>query len=215
MGSCLSSISSSRLASHQSSSSWTSTSSSAKVISLKGDLQEYPAPVVASDVLSNENENQSDLFVCNSDCLYFDELIPALHSEQPLQPNRIYFVLPSSMLQRSLSASDMASLAVKASTAIKNYDTNLFNNKKKKKARISPLSSSAKTSNRMNIIIPPEYKYDYESTVGASRKKKSPALGIQRSGSVRKLQRYTSKRAKMAVRSFRLRLTTIYEGTVL
>ncbi|XP_050259877.1 uncharacterized protein LOC126704941 [Quercus robur] len=34
-------------------------------------------------------------------------------------------------------------------------------------------------------------------------------------GSVRKLQRFTSRRAKMAVCSFRHRLSTIYEGTTL
>ncbi|KAI8549208.1 hypothetical protein RHMOL_Rhmol06G0008500 [Rhododendron molle] len=37
------------------------------------------------------------------------------------------------------------------------------------------------------------------------------ALGVSKSGSVRKLHRYSSRRAKMAVRSFRIRLTTIYE----
>ncbi|KAE9456797.1 hypothetical protein C3L33_11307, partial [Rhododendron williamsianum] len=37
------------------------------------------------------------------------------------------------------------------------------------------------------------------------------ALGVSKSGSVRKLNRYSSRRAKMAVRSFRIRLTTIYE----
>ncbi|CAN8299947.1 unnamed protein product [Cochlearia groenlandica] len=37
--------------------------------------------------------------------------------------------------------------------------------------------------------------------------------GYYRSGSVRKLKRYASGRAKLAVRSFR-KLSTIYEGTV-
>ncbi|KAI8003526.1 hypothetical protein LOK49_LG08G00022 [Camellia lanceoleosa] len=40
--------------------------------------------------------------------------------------------------------------------------------------------------------------------------------GVWRSGSVkRRLQRYSSRRVQMAVRSFRIRLTTIYEGSVL
>ncbi|CAH2036671.1 unnamed protein product [Thlaspi arvense] len=59
-----------------------------------------------------------------------------------------------------------------------------------------------------------------ESTVRKGRplvNKTAPvktSSGYNRSGSVRNLRRYTSKRAKLAVRSFRLKLSTIYEGSV-
>lgn len=77
------------------------------------------------------------------------------------------------------------------------------------------------------------HDYDYDLTIGLTppiknhKKKSSTAsasssasaeninIGMRRSGSVRKLQRYASRRAKLAVRSFKLRLTTIYEGTIL
>lgn len=70
-----------------------------------------------------------------------------------------------------------------------------------------------------------QFDQDYYLTIAPSKKKKGSGggggsggttpLGISRTGSVRRLQRLTSKRAKMAVRSFRLKLTTIYEGTIL
>ncbi|KAL4611508.1 hypothetical protein ACB092_08G128800 [Castanea dentata] len=44
--------------------------------------------------------------------------------------------------------------------------------------------------------------------------KKARILGLV-PGSIKKLQRFTSRRAKMAVCSFRHRLSTIYEGTTL
>ncbi|KAK9271021.1 hypothetical protein L1049_026609 [Liquidambar formosana] len=166
----------------------------AKVISVAGDLREYSLPFTASEVLQMESSSDSSAcFVCNSDRLYYDDYIPALHPEDPLQPGQIYFLLPNSKLQYRLSASDMAALAVKASLALQN--SSLKGGRRRKKARISPLLLGAEIHRQ-----PPN---------------KKPPPVISRSGSVRKLHRYSSKGAKMAVRSFRLRLTTIYEGSVL
>ncbi|KAL5564760.1 hypothetical protein UlMin_027924 [Ulmus minor] len=123
---------------------------------------------------------ESNQQIENISCLYFDQLIPAFYSEHPFQPEHIYFVLPSSMLQHSLSGSDMAYLAIKASTAIQNYNTNSSN---------SNNSHCHKTRRRTT--------------------RSSNFSTFIRCRSVRKLQRYTSKRPKMVVRSFRLQLTTI------
>lgn len=203
---------------------------SAKVISLNGSLLEYPVPILVSQVLihaqasSSSSSSSSKIFLCNSDGLYYDQPIPALGSEDQLHANCIYFVLPASKLERPLSASDMAALAVKASIALQKAESH-----RRKKARISPVlfvnqnysvDREAVHVDRQFVNQSRNYAYEYDITIGRPTKKKPPpppssSFGISRSGSVKRLQRFTSRRAKLAVRSFRLRLSTIYEGTVL
>ncbi|OMP00920.1 hypothetical protein COLO4_12271 [Corchorus olitorius] len=200
----------------------------AQVVSLNGDLHKYNLPIFVSQVLEAETAASSSsssslppssLFLCNSDRLYYDDYIPALDSGHQLQPNQIYFVLPISKLQNRLSSSDMAALAVKASVAMQNASKN--DSHRRKKARISPVLLVAQS-------IPDgdqkDFDFDFEApTIGYSssnnksfvKPQPTAAAGISRSGSIRKLQRYTSRRAKLAVRSFKLRLSTIYEGSVL
>ncbi|PON73258.1 poly polymerase [Trema orientale] len=251
MGSCFSSVRSSGSVAP----TWAS-STSAKVISVDGDLRQYLAPVLVSHVLaeaeasssssfsSSSTSSSSSMFMCNSEGLYFDQVIPALELGDQLQANQIYFVLPSSKREQPLSASDMAALAVKASLALRK--DNDGPNRRRKYSRISPLSSFVNLYNHTHLHLN-KHKHDDDSSDGiqfqfdqdyyttirsssSSAKKKaynktasssssssssSTPLGISRSGSVRKLQRFTSRRAKLAVRSFRIRLTTIYEGTIL
>ncbi|XP_021892160.1 uncharacterized protein LOC110810331 [Carica papaya] len=177
----------------------------AKVVSVNGDLREYNLPMFVSQALlaesssssSSPSSRQNNCFICNSDSLFYDDYIPALDLGDQLQANQIYFVLPNSKLQQRLTASDMAALAVKASVALQNASKK--DSRRRKKARISPV-----------IPVP-----EVQSKVKLEEKAAPSAGGFSRSGSVRKIQRYTSRRAKMAVRSFRLRLSTIYEGSVL
>ncbi|GLU00142.1 hypothetical protein SLE2022_175340 [Rubroshorea leprosula] len=177
------------------------TSPSAQVVSIQGELHEYGLPVFVSQVLQSEGANPSSssssngVFLCNSDQLCYDECIPALDFDQQLQPNQIYFVLPFSKLKQRLSSKDMAALAVKASVAIQNAAKK---DSKRNKARISPVLLVSQTDIEPIKIKPA----------------RAPSV-LSRSSSVRKLQKYTSRRAKLAVRSFRLRLSTIYEGSVL
>ncbi|GFP87181.1 hypothetical protein PHJA_000861800 [Phtheirospermum japonicum] len=171
----------------------------ADVISLNGELRRYPLPVAASQVLQFEALSPDSFFVCNSDRLFFDDYVPRLEPEDELEPAEIYFVLPVSKLQHRLAASDMAALAVKASVAI-----NASNPRRSRKARISPVSDSQSSQH-----------HSPSNSRKASKGSARPELGITRSGSVRKLQRYSSRRAKSAVRSFRMKLTTINEGSVL
>ena len=231
MGGCFSSV---RLGSAAAGTS--NSNPSAKVISINGDLRQYPAPVLVSHVLAAETSTSSsssssslsenNVFICNSDSLYFDQVIPALEMEDQLQPNHMYFVLPSSKRERPLSSSDMAALAVKASLALSLKDGR---RRHRKYSRICPLSfvNGHKQHHHDDHHDDDQgIQYDdqdYYLTIGSTKKKKAPSaasgsttpLGTSRSGSVRKLQRLTSRRAKLAVRSFRLRLTTIYEGTIL
>ena len=133
-----------------------------------------------------------------------------------LEANQIYFVLPVSKLQQRLTASDMAALAVKASVAIQNASTK--DGYRRKKARISPVllvNRSASSENYSKI----NDGFQYNSNMNKPLVFDAKTVGVagagklSRAGSVRKLQRFTSKRAKLAVRSFRLRLSTIHEGT--
>ncbi|KAJ0026177.1 hypothetical protein Pint_09145 [Pistacia integerrima] len=120
----------------------------------------------------------------------------------------MYFVLSNSKLQYKLSASDMAALAVKASVALQSGSKKKRH--RRKKSQISPVLPA----NQATSV----YKLDGTATIIKSFDNKPAAvpdsIRLSRSGSVRKLQRYTSRRAKWAVRSFRLRLATIYEGSV-
>ncbi|KAG7592457.1 hypothetical protein ISN45_Aa01g013410 [Arabidopsis thaliana x Arabidopsis arenosa] len=188
-----------------------------KIVTVNGDLREYNVPVIASQVLEAESaaasssSRSSSYFICDSDSLYYDDFIPAIKSEEPLQADQIYFVLPISKRQNRLTASDMAALAVKASVAIQNSVKK--ESRRRKKVRISPVMMLTGSNDSVN-------GNGSETTVKKGRalvSKTAPfkdSSGYNRSGSVRNLRRYTSKRAKLAVRSFRLKLSTIYEGSV-
>ncbi|XP_006342203.1 uncharacterized protein [Solanum tuberosum] len=175
------------------------------VISVNGELRQYSVPINVSQVLQSDiSSDHASSFLCSSDRLYFDDFIPSLDSQYQLLPGQIYFMLPASKLKYRLSASDMAALAVKASTALED----LNNNKNKNKSRKSRKIMSKKRISPMLLQVEED---DYTQT----NNKSTVGLGISmRSASVRKLQRLSSRRAKMAVRSFR-KLITIPEGFVL
>lgn len=173
------------------------------VISISGELRQYSVPINVSQVLQSDiSSDHASSFLCSSDRLYFDDFIPSLDSQYQLLPGQIYFMLPASKLKYRLSASDMAALAVKASTALEDL------NKNKNKSRKSRKIMSKKRISPMLLQVEED---DYTQT----NNKSTVGLGISmRSASVRKLQRLSSRRAKMAVRSFR-KLITIQEGFVL
>lgn len=177
---------------------------------MDGGLRQYALPATASQVLllvlpSNDSfPSPASSFLCDSDNLSYDECIRPLGPEHHLQPDRIYFVLPASDLRRRLSAANMAALAVKASAALATPDPPSRKNIKKKKSRtrISP------------AVLPVNTETDHKRIKDPSA---AAAAGISRSPSLRAMKstKYSSKRARMAVRSFRLKLSTIYEGSVL
>ncbi|KAB1203480.1 hypothetical protein CJ030_MR8G001582 [Morella rubra] len=114
----------------------------------------------------------------------------------------------------------MAALAVKASVALQNSSKN--DGHRRKKNRISPVivvnQSVSFESTEINI------QYDsindrFGAGYGPKGQRKTPVVDtkkggqLPRVGSIGKSTRYTSKRTKVVVRSFRHRLSTIYEGT--
>ncbi|OVA18620.1 Protein of unknown function DUF4228 [Macleaya cordata] len=86
----------------------------AKVILQDGQLQEFSYPVKVSYVLM---KNPS-CFICNSDEMEFDDQLSAINDDEELQPGQLYFALPLSKLRYPLTPEEMASLAVKASSAL-------------------------------------------------------------------------------------------------
>lgn len=176
-------------------SSWlTDGNRSANVVSINGELRRYSVPVTVSQVLEYEALlTPQSIFLCDSDSLNFDDFIPALDSRDGLDPDQIYFVLPSTKLRFRLTVSDMAALAVKASAAFDQRGRSC-------KSRISPVMA-AEENTRSNYLIQSTFRKG-SSTAG---------LGVSRPSS---LKRYASRRAKLAVPSFNMRLNTIHEGSM-
>lgn len=175
----------------------------ANIITITGEFRQFVTPISVSQVLEQIQSSPSESFICNSDNLYYDENIPALKSDQELHSGEIYFVLPNSKLQYPLTPSQMAALAIKASAALSSNKT--------RRSRISPV---------LSIQVDDKVNENSVSDGIVRTKKKGGSdkhydIGISRSGSIRKLQRYSSQRVKLAARSFRLKLNTIYEGSVL
>lgn len=182
----------------------------ARVISISGELHEYSIPIRVSQVLESESSSSSSSssgFVCNSDSLYYEEFIPVLANEDELVQNQIYFVLPKSKLQHRLTASDMAALAVKASVAMQRASKK-GGGRRRRKTQIAPVL----VVNQRAISDNSEINEHEVKRYGNRMEKAAPALSG--SGSVRKLQRQSSRRFKKAARSFRIRLSTIEEVSI-
>ncbi|KAK1362193.1 putative Poly polymerase 1 [Heracleum sosnowskyi] len=180
-----------------------SAASTANIITITGEFRQFVTPISVSLVLEQIESSASESFICNSDNLYYDENIPALKSDEELRSGEIYFVLPNSKLQYPLTASEMAALAIKASAALSSNKT--------RRSRISPVLS-IQVDEKVNENSVSDGIVRIKKKGGSD---KQHDIGISRSGSIRKLQRYSSQRVKLAARSFRLKLNTIYEGSVL
>lgn len=205
MGGCLSSQFSADRSQHH-------RNPSANVVTLNGELRRYSLPATVSQVLQSHSSSPDSFFLCNSDRLYFDDYIPSLDLHEELEPAQIYFLLPSTRLQRLLTASDMAALAVKASLALEQI--NGSDRRRKRKTRISPVLASEEEdpqSNRTVNKIKGSANYYGRDRNNNANKSSTAGLGVSRSASMRKLTKYSSRRAKLAVRSFRIMLNTIYE----
>ncbi|CAN0904383.1 Phragmoplastin DRP1B [Linum grandiflorum] len=77
--------------------------------------------VFVAQVLRTESSS-SDYFICNSDFLSYNEPIPALRSDALLLPNQLYFLLPNSNLNSTLTAPQMADLAIRISKVLARTD---------------------------------------------------------------------------------------------
>ncbi|CAF2145528.1 hypothetical protein BRARA_B03998 [Brassica rapa] len=87
---------------------------SAKLILLDGTLEEFSYPVKVWQIL----QKYPTSFVCNSDEMDFDDTVSAVSGNEELRLGQLYFVLPLTWLSHPLRAEEMATLAVKASSAL-------------------------------------------------------------------------------------------------
>ncbi|KAK4786751.1 hypothetical protein SAY86_010584 [Trapa natans] len=182
-----------------------------KVISASGQLHEYSIPTTVSGVLRSEISSLSSssrslaLFLCNSDSLCYEELIPEMGSDEPLAKDQIYFSLPRSRLGRPLSASEMAALAVKASLALQKSGAAGSRSRVRndRMTRISPVLEPTKSQIEDGLVLGRAAK-GFEDESFQSPTPPPPARQYRTS--------YSSMRLKRAVWSFRIRLSTIQEG---
>ncbi|KAI3985926.1 hypothetical protein MKX01_039008 [Papaver californicum] len=96
-----------------------------KLISQDGKLEEYSYQVKVSNVL----QKHQNCFICNSDEMEFDNQVSAIHADEELQLGQIYFALPLSKLKYPLTSEEMASIAVKASSALMKSSGYSYNRK--------------------------------------------------------------------------------------
>ncbi|KAG9440856.1 hypothetical protein H6P81_021021 [Aristolochia fimbriata] len=86
----------------------------AKVIHVDGRLQEFPVPVRAGQVASQN----PGCFLCSSESMFLDTHIPRICEGEELQVGHIYFLVPLAHAHNPLSLPDLCALAVKASAAL-------------------------------------------------------------------------------------------------
>ncbi|XP_055814767.1 uncharacterized protein LOC129884495 [Solanum dulcamara] len=89
----------------------------AMVIQMNGKLQEFRQPITAGEILVQN----PDFFLCSSEAMNVNSLVPQLAKDEILQLGQLYFLLPVSKLQTPFSLQDICVLAVKASTALNDY----------------------------------------------------------------------------------------------
>lgn len=86
----------------------------AKLVLQDERLLEFSYPVRVSFVLASI----PTYFICSADEMEFDEFVSSMNGDEELQPGQLYFALPVSWLKHPLQPEEMASLAVKASSAL-------------------------------------------------------------------------------------------------
>ncbi|KAI3843683.1 hypothetical protein MKW98_013619 [Papaver atlanticum] len=102
----------------------------AKLISQDGKLEEYSYQVR----IKYEME--------------FDNQVSAMHEDEELQLGQIYFALPLSKLKYPLTSEEMASLAVKASSALMKSSSYSYNRKQVKPVTYTIISERKSASVR-------------------------------------------------------------------
>ncbi|XP_048135640.1 uncharacterized protein LOC125315241 [Rhodamnia argentea] len=95
---------------------WPSSSppSTLKLIHMDGRLQEFTQTIKASHLLS-QNPN---CFLCSSDSMFIDSIVPRIHEEEDLCLGQLYFLLPLSISRVPLSFRELCMLAIKANAAL-------------------------------------------------------------------------------------------------
>ncbi|KAH7575137.1 hypothetical protein ACOSP7_005455 [Xanthoceras sorbifolium] len=91
--------------------------STAKIIHMDGRLQELRQPMKAGHVLSQNPKS----FLCSSESMYVDFVLPHVPEDEELQLGQIYFLMPLSKSHFPLTLQELCSLAIKASAALSDH----------------------------------------------------------------------------------------------
>ncbi|GLJ46357.1 hypothetical protein SUGI_0977160 [Cryptomeria japonica] len=95
-------------------------SNTVKVVAYNGELQEFQKQIKAAELMLENPQH----FVCHADSLQVGRRINPLSADEDLELGHLYFLLPMSKLQGVVSDSDMASIAVRAKSAMKKGSKN-------------------------------------------------------------------------------------------
>ncbi|KAK8913563.1 hypothetical protein KSP39_PZI024164 [Platanthera zijinensis] len=90
--------------------------STAMIVATDGSLIEYSGGITVAEALVAAGQG---CVLCHSDKIFFDAYPPAAAPEEKLEPGQIYFLLSSAQLRRRLNGSNAATLAMRASSALK------------------------------------------------------------------------------------------------
>ncbi|GLJ46351.1 hypothetical protein SUGI_0977090 [Cryptomeria japonica] len=91
-----------------------------KVLFFNGGLQEFHTEMKVAEIMLENPQH----FVCHSDSLEVGRRINPLSADDDLEVGHLYLVLPMSKLQSVLSGSLMASIAFRATSAMKKSSKN-------------------------------------------------------------------------------------------
>eukprot|EP01018_Ginkgo_biloba_P032114 Gb_01099 [translate_table: standard] len=170
----------------------------AKLVHQDGTLKEFRKPVKVASII----EQNPGYFICHSDSMDYEEYMYPLHSDEELEIEQLYFLLPVAKLQYPLSASDMALLAVKANAALVNR------NHEKRRSKMMPLSDGSGW-NRSLHKLPSNFSFRAYSQLSRESRLNIQGRGF---GSVQKLQRIPSIRTRVAYKPWKTKLDTIEEA---
>ncbi|KAL7263732.1 hypothetical protein ACSBR1_001812 [Camellia fascicularis] len=93
--------------------------STAMIINFDGRLQEFRQPITAGSILNHH----PNCFLCSSETMFVGSHPPQIPHHEQLQLGQIYFLMPISMSQSSLSLQDLCCLAIKASSGLNNNNS--------------------------------------------------------------------------------------------
>ncbi|RZC45496.1 hypothetical protein C5167_038449 [Papaver somniferum] len=123
-----------------------SSESTAKVIHTDGRLQEFKQPIRAEHILS-QNPN---CFLCSSETMYVDMIIPKMDETEELQMGQVYFLLPLSHSRQPLTISELCALAIKASSVLPRPKLDLISVHKSGGNKIPAIYANVKLGSRVN-----------------------------------------------------------------
>ena len=92
-----------------------------KVVHMDGRVKEFNPPICAEQILSCN----PTCFLCSSDSMSIDSYPDNIPEPEELQPGHLYFLLPKSQANKSLSLEDLCELAIKATSSISFDDVHL------------------------------------------------------------------------------------------